>query len=315
MIFKKAITICLIFSVCSSSFANSIPTEGATKKTSEGANSQVFLVEKELPEKVVTVKVNQEEDITDLIENKHIIESASRFLQLPKYKENEIADLIDDVISELELKKGYKKSPLSLNSIKLPHQNLLVLASAKKPVKNGFSEIYFGYLPRDRRLPLLWIYGIETNDSRVLPNQDSSPENLDVIINSVFSETKKIKKNIGLNELVPKIINLSYTDADSALFLLRSMGYSVITDTDKLAVDDSFKADVDKLQAPGTATFVETVVESEGKNLLVKTLMRRIAETVDLVDLVDLAVVVAQKILRKLLQKTYQHLLLTTSYH
>jgi general secretion pathway protein D len=224
---------------------------------------KVIAAEKELPEKIVSIKADLEEDITSGFDKKNSIESAGRYLQLPKYKESEIANFIDDVISELELKKGYKKSPLSLNSMKLPHQNLLLLASAKKLTKNGYSEIYFGYLPRERRLPLLWIHGVEKNNQTIKINPDSNAAILDPIINSVFSETKKMKKNIGLSELVPKIINLSYTDADSALFLLRSMGYSVITDTDKLAVDDSFKADVEKLQTPGTAAIIETVVENQ----------------------------------------------------
>ena len=265
MIFKKTVTIILTFSVLGSSFANTVPVDKKVQISPADATVKEILTEKELPERVVSVKANFEENVTSSLDQKGIIESASRFLQLPKYKENEIADFIDDVISELELKKGYKKSPLSLNSIKLPHQNLLLLASAKKITKNGFSEIYFGYLPRERRVPLLWVYGIETVNLKINPNPDSNSALLDPIINAVFSETKKVKKNIGLSELTPKIINLSYTDADSALFLLRSMGYSVITEADGMAIDDSFKADVEKLQSPGTASFIETAVDTESK--------------------------------------------------
>ncbi|MBU3600595.1 type II secretion system protein GspD [Polynucleobacter sp. 30F-ANTBAC] len=263
MILKKTIAVCLTSSLIGSSFANVVLVDKELKTSPTDESVKVIATEKELPEKIVSIKANLEEDITSGFDQKNSIESAGRYLQLPKYKENEISDFIDDVISELELKKGYKKSPLSLNNMKLPHQNLLLLASAKKLTKNGYSEIYFGYLPRERRLPLLWIHGVEKNNQTIKVNPDSNAAILDPIINSVFSETKKMKKNIGLSELVPKIINLSYTDADSALFLLRSMGYSVITDTDKLAVDDSFKADVEKLQTPGTAAIIETVVESQ----------------------------------------------------
>lgn len=251
MLLKKitaAITLC---SFITSSFAATIPNrKTGDAATTSPANKQKISLS-QLDAKSDTGTTDTQLDAPDE-DDTEISKSTGRFLQLPRYKEREVADFVDDIISELELKRGYKKGIVDYRNLRLPHQNLVVIGVARKASRGKTSEIYFGYLPRERRLPLLWIYGVDTANNAIAPNPDASPEKLDAVINSVFAETKKIKHNIGLNELAPKLINLSYTDADAALFLLRSMGYSVITETDGMPVDDAFKADTDALKAPGT---------------------------------------------------------------
>ena len=176
---------------------------------------------------------------------------AARLVSLPKLTEVQIREFISDLMVELELSMGYTRA--GEDGPKLPALSDKIIAGATAVRKNGAQTnvLRFGYVMNQRRLPQLWVYGVSISPTGIEPNADAALATLNPQMQALLNERAKMSSRLRLSDLQSRVINLSYIDADGALFALRAMGYSAITDDDPLSMDDSYKGeDVALLTAP-----------------------------------------------------------------
>lgn len=183
--------------------------------------------------------------------------NGARYVSLPKLTEAQIRNFINDLVLELELLKGYKRA--SADALKLPSvpEKVVEIATLVRKQDGREDVLQFGYILAPRRAARLFVYGGSTGPAGNQGNPDAASPVLDPVMKTLLEETTKVHSRLPLTDLQAQVINLSYIDADGALFALRAMGYSAVTDDDPLGADDSYKGlDVDLLGAgtPGAAS-------------------------------------------------------------
>ncbi|MEY4482079.1 MAG: Type 3 secretion system secretin [Pseudomonadota bacterium] len=171
------------------------------------------------------------------------IKNAQRFITLPQMSEREVQDLIDDVIFELTLNYQYKRSPIKLSDDLAPIEDVSLYKLAINQTGDRTDFIYFGYMFRPRRTPQLWVYSVSQAGGKTIENLGTTNGLLETIISTSFNKGQDFKSKLSLKDLTAKVVNLSYVDADGALYALKAMGYSVITDDAKLSNEESFQGE------------------------------------------------------------------------
>ena len=173
-----------------------------------------------------------------------------RLVPLPLTTEKRIRELASDLAQHLQLTADYRNASSTdlAGFAKVPPQ----VTSAEALVRDEGGTRYvvrIGYVMPPRRLPQLWIQAFAMKDGQALPNPDGDAAKLDPSLKEILAERSKIFSKLRLTDLATATIPLSFVDTDAALFALRAMGYSAITDSEGLAKDDSYKGtDVDVLE-------------------------------------------------------------------
>ena len=170
-----------------------------------------------------------------------LIKNAQRYITLPRMTEQEVKDLIDDVIFEMVLNNEFKRSPIQLSDSVVPPEGVTLYKLINSKAGGISNSIYFGYMFRPRRTPQLWVYSINQSGSVIQANSMFTDNILDKLLPEIYSKGKEFKSKLALKDLTAKVLNLSYVDADGALYALKAMGFSVITDDAKIPEFDSFK--------------------------------------------------------------------------
>lgn len=156
-----------------------------------------------------------------------------QWIALPKLAEGEIRELIADVMLHLEVTQGYRRmAPATVAAMGAPPMVVMAGGVARA---DGRETVRLGFHIAPRRLPQLWLAGSG-------PGLEAVPQALKVIL----AERTKLHARLSLSDLETRVINLSYADADTALFALRAMGYSAITTDEPLRRSDAYRGeDVD----------------------------------------------------------------------
>lgn len=168
-------------------------------------------------------------------------------LLLPKYSERQIRELINDLVLEIEVTKGYRRS--SPDGLNLPPVSSRIVdwGVVARGAPGKTDVLRFGYMMTERRLPQLFIYSVSMEGSgpgaQISPNPDGSAEVLDPQLRALIADRAKIRSRLALADLQAKVINLSYIDADGAMYALRAMGFSAITDEDPLKPSDAYRGE------------------------------------------------------------------------
>ena len=164
-----------------------------------------------------------------------------RFVSLPKLSEQQIKNFINDLILELELLKDYKRAGVDAPGLSALPAKISQGATAMRKLGGQVDLLQFGYIMAPRRTAKLYVRGLRTGPAGQQPNPDAAEAVLDPLMTRVLQEAARVHSRLPLSDLEARVISLSYIDADGALFGLRAMGYSAITDEDALAKDDSYK--------------------------------------------------------------------------
>ena len=168
------------------------------------------------------------------------LNSSGRLIALARIPETQIRELIGDLVSYFETNQNLYRmagsgSPLSAPPVPEPVKGLGNLAADSAPAAPA---LRIGYVTMPRRIPQLWVDG---------PSAGLFDEGL----RKVLEERGLTRSNLRLRELESQIIHLSYIDADDALFALRAMGYSAITDDNSPLTEEINSPDV--AEVPGYA--------------------------------------------------------------
>lgn len=190
---------------------------------------------------------------------------ASRLVTLPKLSEREIREFASDLLAELELTRGYVKVAPETLKLHVPSERITIVAAAARKSGDRTEILRFGYVIQPRRLPQLWIHGASIGPVDVKANPDAQVETLDPLMKALLNDRVKVRSSLALSELQPRTISLSYIDADGALFALRAMGFSAITDDDALPVDDAYRGNDVALMSGGSGRDGDPVKPSTSK--------------------------------------------------
>ncbi|QJR10441.1 Type 3 secretion system secretin [Usitatibacter rugosus] len=191
-----------------------------------------------------------------------------RLIPLPVMAEGQVRELEEDLSTHLEVTLGYVRLPAAqvAQLPAFPPAVVPALTLAKGPASRR-EFVRIGHLSSPRRLPQLWIQGFVSEASAARPNHDIDAPALDNALKMILAERTRIFARLRLADLATKTLPLSYVDSEAALFALRAMGYAVVTDSESLSRDDSYKGDdVDafELARPSQAATAPTSAGAEG---------------------------------------------------
>jgi general secretion pathway protein D len=178
-----------------------------------------------------------------------------RLIPLPVSSDRQIRELADDLALHMQITGGYTSIGLSDEALKPPFpQSVRPVSAIMRVDPSGTkSFVRFGFVVPPRRLPQLYVQAYRSEGGRFVPNDDANADKLDPALKAILAERARIFARLRLADLETTTIPLSYVDSEAALFALRAMGYSVITDSESLAKDDSYKGeDVDVLETMRT---------------------------------------------------------------
>jgi general secretion pathway protein D len=164
-------------------------------------------------------------------------------IALPKLAESQVRELIGDVMTQYRLTAGYRQVDLKDMNVAAP-AGVTIIGAMSRGMGMSRETVVLGFILPPRRLPQLWVSAWNGDLSARAPwpplSQGAMGE-FGRAVQSLLAERNRVLSRLSLNELESRVVSLSYVDADAALFALRAMGYAAITDSDALAVDDSYK--------------------------------------------------------------------------
>ncbi len=166
----------------------------------------------------------------------------AQLIALPMLSAPQIREVIQDLALQLEITANYRRLALAQAPAGLPPVPQSVVPVAMV-VRNAGDYYRFGYVQLPRRLPQLWVQGFSLQGGAARPHPDGDPKALEPMLRAILSERAKIYARLRLSDLATETLLLSYVDAESALFSLRAMGISAITDSESLAREDSYKGE------------------------------------------------------------------------
>lgn len=173
-----------------------------------------------------------------------------RLIALPLLPEKRIRELETDLALQFEITDAYRRASAE-EQAGLPKISDAVAGATvvMREVDGEKRYVRIGFVVVPRRLPQLWVQAFAMKDGKVQDNPDAAPATVDGALREILAERQRIFAHLKLSDLKTAVIPLSYVDADAALFALRAMGYSAITDSEPLPRDDSYKGDdVDIMQ-------------------------------------------------------------------
>lgn len=165
-----------------------------------------------------------------------------RLIPLPVMSEPQVRELVGDLATHIEITGGYKRLS-SAESAALPALPAAVTPGPAVGRKgpHGQDLVRFGHIIAPRRLPQLWVQGVTIVGTTYTPNADSAAPGLDSALKMIMGERTRLFAKLRMVDLTTRTVPLSYVDAEAALFALRAMGYAVVTDSEGLSKDDSYR--------------------------------------------------------------------------
>jgi type II secretory pathway component GspD/PulD (secretin) len=150
----------------------------------------------------------------------------THLVDLPRMDNRAIRELIISLITRFQLESGYVgASEAQQKLLPAPPQVVPVGAVlARVDPHRKALLIRFGFLRQPGQLPQLWVSGMVAPEPNV-PNPDVSL--VEPAVSLILASRDKSEAELSMTELRSQVINLAYTDADSAIGMLKAMGFNV----------------------------------------------------------------------------------------
>ena len=151
---------------------------------------------------------------------------SARLITLPKQDNRALRALIANLATKYELENGYASGGDSLAKRlpPLPEKVIAIGAPLSRVDGRTVHVLRFGLLRQSGQLPQLWLWGAVVGPEGIVPNPDT--ENVEDALAGIVESRKQNEATIAVAELETRILRLSYIDADSAMAMLKSMGFS-----------------------------------------------------------------------------------------
>lgn len=157
----------------------------------------------------------------------------TQLIDLPRLENRAIVELINSLITQLEIAHDYTPaSEAQQNLIAVPAAVVAVGPTlVRTDAQKNMLLMRFGHLRRPGELPQLWVRGMVAPDA-ASTNPDSAL--IEPAVVAILASRDKSEAEIPFTDLSSQTINLAYIDADSAIGMLKAMGFNV-SSADKLA--------------------------------------------------------------------------------
>lgn len=173
----------------------------------------------------------------------------ARTITTSRIPESQILEILEDVTIELQMTRGMRRVA---DAGDVPGVPEWVKGLTRMVSSEGQLQVRFGYIMVPRRLPQLWVDG-----PAALQFEES--------LRLVLGERSQARSGLRLRDLGTSMISLSYIDVTDALFALRAMGYSAITEDDATLLNDvgaPEQAEVPAMVSAGSAAVTVTSVQA-----------------------------------------------------
>lgn len=150
---------------------------------------------------------------------------AARLIRLPKQDTRGLRDLIAGLATRYELENGYAGSDALASRLPaLPERVIAVGVPLRRVEGRTVHLLRFGLLRQVGQMPQLWLWGAAVGPDGIAPNPDAN--GAEAAISKIVESRKQNEAGIQVSELETRILRLSYIDADSAMAMLKAMGFS-----------------------------------------------------------------------------------------
>lgn len=150
----------------------------------------------------------------------------TQLIDLPRLENRAIVELINSLITQFEIAHDY--APASEAQRKLIAIPAAVVAVGPTLVRTDAQKntllMRFGHLRRPGQLPQLWVRGMVAPDAASI-NPDNSL--IEPALMAILASRDRSQAEIPFTDLSSQTINLAYIDADSAIGMLKAMGFNV----------------------------------------------------------------------------------------
>lgn len=155
---------------------------------------------------------------------------SAQIIALPKMSEVEIGELLDYVVLRLGADHGYSSSGVFLeDALPYPPEGI----SADRLVARGSGDqtfvIRLGHRTFLSQPPQFWVFGvIIAADETLTVNPDAA--SIGDLVAAALTSLSETRGAVTVNDLETRLVQLSYTDAPTAVKLLKAMGVQAFED-------------------------------------------------------------------------------------
>jgi type II secretory pathway component GspD/PulD (secretin) len=150
----------------------------------------------------------------------------TQLIDLPRIDNRAISELIAGLVTRFELETAYSRASAAQEKM-LPVPAKVVAVGpvlARLDAHKKTLLLRFGFLRQPGQLPQLWASGIVAPDASA-PNVDLAL--VEPAVAAILASRDRSEADLPISELRSQVINLAYIDADSAVGMLKAMGFNV----------------------------------------------------------------------------------------
>ena len=167
---------------------------------------------------------------------------AAALITLPKLSKIEIDEMSDQLVLNLGIKPGYSAASAALgDSLPVPPKGIMGCRTISRHGEAGTHVLRFGYRFYISQPAQLWVQGVIVNKAGLfLPNPDLAliePE-----MTKMVASLNAMRAGLTVRDLEPKLIQLSYVDADTAIAMLKGLGITTVASAAEVPAKVDFNA-------------------------------------------------------------------------
>ena len=147
-------------------------------------------------------------------------------VDLPRMDNRAIGELVASLVSRFELEQGYAPASEARNIERPVPASVVAVGPLLSRVDAHKKTLLlrFGYLRQQGQLPQLWVSGIVAPDASA-PNPDM--DQVRASLSAILASREMNEADLAMTDLRAQVINLAYIDADSAVSMLKAMGFNM----------------------------------------------------------------------------------------
>lgn len=163
---------------------------------------------------------------TQAMQARALPKGPTQLIDLPRMGNRAIGELITSLVTQFEVQSAYTAANEAQQKLLAVPPKVIAVGPvlARLDASKKLLLLRFGYLRQPGQLPQLWASGMVAPDPAT-PNPDGAL--VEPTIAAILASRDRSEADISITELRSQVINLAYVDADSAVGMLRAMGFNV----------------------------------------------------------------------------------------
>jgi len=203
-------------------------TEAAAKAAPAEAAPVKAAPAKAVPAKPVPAEPAPVVKAVPVIASKNIPADTTNLIALPRLSATEIAEISDRLALHLESTLGYTAVSSALPAtLPAPPAGIIAGRTIARTADAGTHILRFGYRRYISQPPQFWVQGVIVNKAGLFaPNADLPLVEPEIV--KMIASLNKMRAGLTVRDLEPRLIQLSYVDADTAIGMLKGLGITTV---------------------------------------------------------------------------------------